>query len=171
VIDAGAGVALRPLSDDDAPAVSRILAEPEVSHWWLRQTWDRIVEDGSVSFAIVVGGKLVDHELVGGEVAGVIQYVEELDPDYVGAGVDVFVSDRFRGQGVGRLALRAVIDHLVRERGHHRITVDPAAGNARAIHVYEALGFRPVGVMHAYERGVDGAWHDGLLMEFVTVPE
>ena len=168
MIDAGAGVVLRPLSDDDAAAVSRILTEPEVSHWWLRQTWDRIVEDGSVTFAIVVGGKVTDGVVVGGDVAGVIQYQEELDPDYVGAGVDLFVSGRFQGQGVGRRALRALIDVLVRERGHHRITVDPAADNARAIHVYEALGFRRVGLMHAYERGSDGTWHDGLLMELVV---
>ena len=158
MIDAGDGVVLRPLRDDDEPVVSRILAEPEVSRWWLRQTWERIVEDGTVSFAIVAGGEL----------AGVIQYLEELDPDYHGAGVDLFVSDRFAGRRVGRRALQAVVDHLVRERGHHRITVDPAADNARAIHVYEALGFRRVGVMRAYERGVDGSWHDGLLMELVT---
>ena len=158
MIDAGAGVVLRPLRDDDAPVISRILAEPEVSHWWLRQTWDRIVEDGSVSFAIETDG----------DVAGMIQYSEELDPDYLGASVDLFVSDRFQGQAVGRRALRAVIGHLVDERGHHRITVDPAADNARAIHVYEALGFRAVGVMHAYERGSDGGWHDGLLMELVV---
>ena len=171
MIEAGAGVVLRPLRDDDAPAISRILAEPEVSHWWLRQTWDRIVEDGSVSFAIVVRDEVADGSVTEGEVAGVIQYVEELDPDYVGAGVDLFVSDHFQGRGVGRRALQAVIDHLVGERGHHRITVDPAADNARAIHVYEALGFRRVGVMHAYERGADGTWHDGLLMEFVTGAE
>ncbi|HMK93646.1 MAG TPA: GNAT family N-acetyltransferase [Thermoleophilia bacterium] len=157
MIRAGAGVVLRPLRDDDAPAISHILAEPEVSHWWLRQTWERIVEDGSVSFAIEADG----------EVAGLIQYHEELDPDYVSAAVDLFVSDRFAGRHVGRLALQAVVDHLVRERGHHRITVDPAADNARAIHVYEALGFRTVGVMHAYERGANG-WHDGLLMELVV---
>jgi aminoglycoside 6'-N-acetyltransferase len=158
VIDAGAGVVLRPLAGDDRPAVATILAEPAVAHWWLRQDWDRVVEDGAVSFAIVVDG----------EVAGVIQYHEELDPDYVSASVDLFVGTRFQGRRIGRRALRAVIDHLVRERGHHRITVDPAADNARAIHVYEALGFRRVGVMRAYERGADGSWHDGLLMELVV---
>jgi aminoglycoside 6'-N-acetyltransferase len=158
MIDAGGGVTLRPLRDDDRPWVDAILAEPEVADWWLRQDWGRVVEDGATSLAI----------LVDDEPAGVIQYHEELDPDYVSAGVDLFVGARFQDRRIGRRALQAVIDHLIRERGHHRITVDPAADNARAIHVYETLGFRRVGVMHAYERGVDGAWHDGLLMELVV---
>jgi RimJ/RimL family protein N-acetyltransferase len=39
---------------------------------------------------------------------------------------------------------------------------------ARAIHVYEKLGFRPVGVMRQYERVADGSWRDGLLMELIA---
>jgi RimJ/RimL family protein N-acetyltransferase len=47
------------------------------------------------------------------------------------------------------------------------ITIDPAAANQRAIRCYSAVGFRPVGVMRRYERGADGSFHDGLLMELV----
>jgi RimJ/RimL family protein N-acetyltransferase len=43
-----------------------------------------------------------------------------------------------------------------------------AAGNARAIRAYAAVGFRPVGVLRAYERGADGTWHDGLLMDLLA---
>jgi aminoglycoside 6'-N-acetyltransferase len=64
--------------------------------------------------------------------------------------------------------MRALMRHLVDDRGHHRFTVDPAVANQRAIHVYEKLGFRRVGAMRAYERGEDGVWRDGLLMEHVT---
>ena len=44
----------------------------------------------------------------------------------------------------------------------------PALENERAVHVYEKLGFRRVGVMRRYERGADGAWHDGLLTELLA---
>jgi len=58
---------------------------------------------------------------------------------------------------------------LIEERGHHRITIDPAADNAAAIRAYEKVGFRRVGVMREYERDHDGAgWHDGLLMELLA---
>ena len=45
--------------------------------------------------------------------------------------------------------------------------IDPAANNAAAIRAYEKAGFRPVGVMRRYERGPDGTWHDGLLMDML----
>ena len=49
-----------------------------------------------------------------------------------------------------------------------RITIDPAAHNARAIRCYEKVGFRPVGIMRKYERGHDGTFHDALLMDMLA---
>ena len=62
--------------------------------------------------------------------------------------------------------------HLIDDRGHHRITIDPATANAAAIRAYEKVGFRPVGVMRRHERDVDGdGWHDSLLMELLAGDE
>jgi aminoglycoside 6'-N-acetyltransferase len=61
------------------------------------------------------------------------------------------------------------VRHLIDERGHHRITIDPGTGNTAAIHSYEKVGFRPVGVMRRYERRVGSEeWRDGLLMELLA---
>jgi aminoglycoside 6'-N-acetyltransferase len=57
---------------------------------------------------------------------------------------------------------------LVEARGHHRLTIDPATGNTAAIRCYTRVGFRPVGVMRRYERGPDGTFHDGLLMDLLS---
>jgi aminoglycoside 6'-N-acetyltransferase len=46
--------------------------------------------------------------------------------------------------------------------------IDPAASNERAIKAYERVGFKPVGVMRSYERGPDGTFHDGLLMDLLA---
>ena len=54
------------------------------------------------------------------------------------------------------------------DRGHHRLIIDPAVANERAIATYASLGFKPVGVMRRYERGPDGTWHDGLLMDLLA---
>ena len=95
-----------------------------------------------------------------------IQYAEENEPDYRHAGIDVFLDPAVHGRGLGLDAILALAVHLVRDRGHHRLTIDPAAANEVAIACYAAAGFRPVGVMRAYERDGDGgAWHDGLLMD------
>ena len=153
----GDRVVLRPLTDHDAPAILTILAEPGVAAWWRRAEWEQVTEAGATVFAVMVGDAI----------AGCIQFTEETDPDYHSASIDVFVADAWQDRGVGSDAMRTLIAYLVGGRGHHRLTVDPAAANARAIHVYERLGFRPVGTMHAYERVADATWRDALLMELV----
>ena len=103
-----------------------------------------------------------------GIVAGSIQFSEELDPDYRHAGIDLFLTTTIHGQGVGRDAVRTLARYLLGERGHRRITIDPAASNERAIRAYRSVGFNVVGVMRDYERGPDGSWHDGLLLDLLA---
>jgi RimJ/RimL family protein N-acetyltransferase len=106
---------------------------------------------------------------VEGAVAGMVQFHEQLEPKYRHAGIDLFLDPAFQGRGLGTEVVIRVIDRLVRDRGHHRITIDPAAANAAAIRAYQKAGFKRVGIMRRYERDVDGeGWHDGLLMEFVA---
>jgi aminoglycoside 6'-N-acetyltransferase len=105
-------------------------------------------------------------------VAGMIQFHEELTPKYRHAGIDLFLDPALHGRGVGTEAVRQVVRHLMHERGHHRIVIDPAAANAAAIRSYEKVGFKPVGIMRRYERDVGGdGWHDGLLMELLAGEE
>lgn len=151
-------VRLRRARPDDAPALLAILGEPEVAEWWRRDEWERLDECDTVTFVVEVGGAT----------AGCIQYQEELDLDYCSAAVDIFISAAVHGRGVGTDALRTLITWLIDGRGHHRLTVDPAAANERAIHVYENLGFRPVGVLRAYERVAGDTWRDALLMELLA---
>jgi aminoglycoside 6'-N-acetyltransferase len=159
----GERVLLRPMTLDDVPAIFEIQAQPGVARWWgepaegdLREKADGT--EGVVAFAIEQEGELV----------GLIQYHEEDDPMYRHAGIDLFLSERVHGQGLGTDAVRTLARYLILERGHHRITIDPAADNAAAIRAYEKVGFRPVGVMRRYERVPGGDWHDGLLMDLLA---
>jgi aminoglycoside 6'-N-acetyltransferase len=104
---------------------------------------------------------------VDGKVAGSLQASEETDPDYRHAGIDLFLGPEFQGKGLGRDAIRIVARWLFDEQGHHRLTIDPSATNERAIRAYTAIGFKPVGIMRRYERGPDGTFHDGLLMDLL----
>jgi aminoglycoside 6'-N-acetyltransferase len=151
-------VTLRPATGADAPALLAILGEPQVAQWWRRDEWERLDEDEDVTFVIELDGVAV----------GCIQFDEEDDPDYRSAAVDIFVSAAVHGRGVGPDAMRTLIAWLIEARGHHRFTVDPAVANARAIHVYERLGFRRVGVMRRYERVEGDEWRDALLMELLA---
>lgn len=109
---------------------------------------------------------VVVHE---GEIIGAIQFAEENDPEFRHAGIDIFLTARRHGKGLGTDAVRTLARWLVRERGHHRLTIDPAAANTVAIRSYRKVGFKPVGIMRAYWRNHrTGVWEDGLLMDLLA---
>jgi aminoglycoside 6'-N-acetyltransferase len=156
-----ASVTLRPLLDGEVDRLAAVLARPGVREWWgLREDPEHEREglcNGGAAFAIEVQDAL----------AGWLGYNEELDPDCRYVSLDIFLAPEYQGRGLGRLALRLAAGWLFDQRGHHRLTIDPACANTRAIRAYEAVGFRPVGVMRRYERGADGNWHDNLLMDLL----
>ncbi|MDX6520643.1 MAG: aminoglycoside 6-N-acetyltransferase [Gaiellales bacterium] len=157
----GERLLLRPLGDGDIDRVAQIAAEPEVALWWGDLPRQELIDK-------VAGGDVVAMAIErDGAVIGLIQFSEERDPMYRHAGIDLFLSSSEQGLGLGREAVSLIVSHLFGDLGHHRITIDPAAANRRAIRCYSAVGFRPVGVMRRYERGPDGSFHDGLLMELL----
>jgi aminoglycoside 6'-N-acetyltransferase len=160
----GNGLRIRPGRYADVAALSRILSEPSVLEWWVEsEPPDEIAAKLlGESYAVLL---VVD---VDGAVAGGIEYTEENEPQYRHAGIDIYLGEEFTGRGVGAEAVRLLVDYLIDQRGHHRITIDPALANLRAIRCYEKVGFRPVGVMRGYERGPDGTFHDGLLMDLLA---
>ncbi|MFC0003955.1 GNAT family N-acetyltransferase [Micromonospora siamensis] len=160
----GRSVTLRPATDDDVAALAAIRAHPEVRRWWR----------GDDDLAGTVRADLDDDELTvyavehDGRVVGAIQWYEESDPDYRHASLDLFLDPEVRGRGLGGDAIRTLARHLIDSHGHHRITIDPAAANTAAIRAYAKVGFRPVGILRRYERGADGRWHDGVLMDLLA---
>jgi aminoglycoside 6'-N-acetyltransferase len=157
----GPRVVLRPARTDDVDELLSILREPEVARRWgrfeRRDVEDQFVGDAKV-FVIEVEG----------DVVGAIQYGEEDDPMYRHASIDILLTTTRHNQGIGSEAIRVLAKHLIADRDHHRLTIDPAADNHAAIRAYEKVGFSKVGVMRSYERGPDGTWHDGLLMEMLA---
>lgn len=160
----GEVVVLEPVTAEHVDDLVRIRRTDAVHHAWrsvdtdLARGWP-FDDPETVCFAVLVEGR----------VAGLVQYGEEEEPDYRHASIDIFLDPAVHGRGVGRDAVRTVARHLVHDRGHHRIVIDPAADNAAAIRCYAAVGFKPVGIMRAYERDADGdGWHDGLLMDLLA---
>jgi aminoglycoside 6'-N-acetyltransferase len=156
----GPRVTLRSTTPDDAAILTPIRNEPEIVRWWSE------LEPGEMEEWVLQDTVLAVE--VDDEVVGAIQFDEERDPMYRHAGIDVYLTAARHGQGLGTEAVRVLSRYLIEERGHHRLTIDPAAENRAAIRAYEKVGFRPVGVMRSYERGSDGTWHDGLLMDLLA---
>lgn len=159
----GERVTLRQLTHDDLPRILEIVLQPGVREWWSGYDMPRLRADtfetpGVTSLAVELGSELI----------GLVMYSEETDPFYKSAGVDITLDADHLGQGLGTDSLRTVAQHLFEARGHHRLTIDPAVDNERAIAAYRKVGFRPVGVMRAYEMDADGIYHDNLLMDMLA---
>jgi aminoglycoside 6'-N-acetyltransferase len=158
----GEHVTLRPISEDDLGPLAAIIREPGVAEWWgesdePERLRENLLMEGD-AWAIETDGEL----------AGWLGFTEETEPEYRSVGLDISLSGRFQGRGLGPDALRAAIRWFAEDRGHHRFTIDPAAHNERAIRAYSAVGFRPVGIMRRYERDTGGGYHDGLLMDLLA---
>ena len=160
----GDRVVLRPLRPSDVDELEVMFREPAVAPWWPRFDRAKIEDDllhpdeDTTVYAVTVDGEL----------AGIIESWEEDDPDYRHAGIDIALATRWHGTGAALDALRTLARHLVDTEGHHRLVIDPAVENERAIACYRKAGFRPVGVMRNYERGADGNFHDSLLMDMLA---
>ena len=160
----GTLVTLRPATTADIPVLAAIRRTPEVYARWR----------GGEDLAAAVAEDLADPDdrtfaiEYGGRVVGAVQWHAEEAPEYRHAGLDIYLDPAVHGRGLGTDSVRTLARHLVRDLGHHRLVIDPAADNAAAIACYRKVGFRPVGVMRQYERGSDGSWHDGLLMDLLA---
>ena len=156
-------ITITPTTEEDAPALRALHETPEVSQWWDLPDPGFPMHDEPEATRFTIR--------YGDEIAGLIQYGEETEPKYRSASIDIFVGPAFHNRGICTQAIRMVLDVLLGERGHHRVTIDPAAHNHAAIRCYEKAGFRPVGVMRLAERDSDGGgWHDSLMMELVVEP-
>ncbi len=144
---------LRPFEPSDAEALEALLAEPEVTRWWQDGDYER-----DTGWVVAVHGDL----------AGWVQYEEERYDWYPSVALDIALTTALHGRGYGRRVLRLAIEHFA-AKGHHRFTIDPRVDNERAIRSYAAAGFKPVGVLRAYERNPDGGWNDGLLMDLIVI--
>ena len=159
----GDRVTVRPGRAEDVQSLHAILTEPSVALWWgdpkpLNEIEAHLFASSDAVLLVIE---------VAGDAAGGIQYDEELNPQYRRAGIDVYLGERWQNRGLGTEAIRLVARFLFEQRHHHRLTIDPAVANTRAIAAYEKVGFRPVGIMRQYERGADGSWHDGLLLDLL----
>ena len=145
-----------PSFDED---IWRIVRSPEIRSWWSEPDepgWPRH-EEMNHCYYLVVGDD--PHP------RGFITWYSVDNEHYEFAGIDLFLGASAHGQGFGREAVYVMAEFLFRQ-GHHRLVIDPAASNQRAIRCYEAIGFKRIGIARKYEWAADNSgWRDGLLLD------
>ena len=159
----GQRVTLRSLTEADLPCALEILLQPGVAEWWSGYDIARLGEEALGDPTVTTLAVEFEDEMI-----GIVMFTEVADPYYRSAGIDIALAAPRTGLGLGSDTLRTLARYLFEVRGHHRLTIDPAVDNLRAIAAYRKVGFKPVGVMRAHEKGPDGTFHDNLAMDMLA---
>ena len=151
-------VTLRAPNQHDLDPLLEILAEPEVSLWWVGYTPERVQQefiDAPETTRIIE---------VGGVCAGALVVLRGADAEYPTTVMHLFIGTAFRGRRIGEETLALAIRHEF-AHGIARVTLDPNVANEGAIRSYERLGFRRIGVLRDYQVRPGGHLEDALFLD------
>jgi L-amino acid N-acyltransferase YncA len=164
-------VTIRDASPDDAEAICRVYNQgiedrvatletecrtPEERHEWMAARGPRHPVLVADSDGVVTGW------------ASLNRFNPRPAYDHV-ADLSVYVERAWRGRGVGRALLAALIERG-RLLGYHKLVLAAFPDNAAGMALYARLGFTRVGVYR--EQGqLDGRWVDVVVMERLLCPD
>jgi aminoglycoside 6'-N-acetyltransferase len=141
---------LRPAGADDVDCLVAWHADPDVSRYWDDETFARTEMEERLARDDVEAW-IVEEER---EPVGYLQVHSD--------GLDMFLIPTARGRGLGPDAARAMAEHLLRDRGRERVTVDPYAWNEGAVRAWRRAGFVEIS-RHEADADYTAPW---ILMEF-----
>jgi phosphinothricin acetyltransferase len=158
---------IRPAGEVDVPAITEIYNEAVVNTTATFDTEPKTLEDRLQWLR----GHDAKHPVLvaesGGTVTGWASLTKWSDrcAYETTSEVSVYVHKDFRGRGLGKQLLGALVE-AGEKAGAHYLLARITEGNARSIHLHELFGFTVVGVMH--EVGFKfGKFRDVTLMERV----
>jgi RimJ/RimL family protein N-acetyltransferase len=177
----GDKVILRPFSEDDLPAMSEALLDPEAriltgsvhdeaqaraplapdeakaARDWLRTRSD---QPDRLDLAVVdkESGACVGEAVL-----------NQWDPGNESCNFRIFIGPKGRDRGLGTEATRLIVGYGFERLGLHRISLEVYAFNPRARRAYEKAGFRTEGVLRESLR-YNGEWIDATVMS-ILAPE
>ena len=162
---------LRPIEAADVDHLLRWQSDAAVMRWWGQLapllTRAEIERDVAGRFAATDGCLYLLIETNDGRPVGRLD-VERIDARHRGAEVMLYIGESAaHGNGYGTDALAAACRYLFEQRGIHRVALTVMAANARAIAVYERLGFRPEGTLR-HHLWMDGAPVDEVAMSLLA---
>ncbi|WP_143315011.1 GNAT family N-acetyltransferase [Clostridium sp. HBUAS56017] len=80
------------------------------------------------------------------------------------AEVSIYIGEEFRGKGVGKALLNALIKES-EENGFWTLQSGIIRENVKSIELHKMCGFRELGIREKVARMSNGVWHDVVLME------
>jgi phosphinothricin acetyltransferase len=158
-------ITIRDANRDDASAIAVIYNQGIVDRLATLETEERTVEERR-AWLEARGPR---HPVIVAEAQGQVVGFGSLNVfnprrayDHV-ADFSLYVERSWRGKGVGRILLQALVDRASRI-GYHKMVLSAFPFNPAGMALYRKLGFRVVGVYK--EQGfLDGQWVDTIIME------
>ena len=154
----------RPAAPADAAAIARIYNEGIEDRLATFETEPRAPDD--VQGRLVHGFPLVVAETGQGKVAAWASATPYRPSRGAYSGIaefSIYVGRAFRGRGVGRATLAALIE-VAEARGLWKLVGRVFPENEASLSLCRSLGFREVGVYRRHGR-LDGSWRDVVIVE------
>lgn len=135
---------IRPMEERDLDQVVQIEEENFSMPWSRKSFLDTLQLPHAIYVVAEREGRIAGY-------CGCYQILEEAEI------VNVAVDKAFRGRGIGRRMLTELM-RLGEERGSFAYTLEVRVSNAPAIHLYESLGFKSLGIRkNFYEKPTEDA--------------
>ena len=162
----GERTVLRPFTEADAAVMAEIIEDPDVVRFTGEPSAELTVERlrdwyGSRSAQTDRLDLAVTDRATGELVGEVVLF--EWDARARGCTFRTLIGPRGRGRGLGTEATRLIVGHGFEQLGLHRIELEAYGHNARALRVYEKVGFVREGVRREADFR-DGRWLYWVLM-------
>jgi RimJ/RimL family protein N-acetyltransferase len=166
----GDTVALRPVAASDLPGMRRWFDDPEtMRHWGIPRPF--VLER---QFEHDLDGRFSGYERAGyftildpdSEPIGRIDY-DEVDELNRSCEIGILIGEAdARNKRYGSDAIIALLRHLFRDRGMHRVALTVLEWNERAIRAYRRIGFQQEGLLRDH-RFADGRYVSELQMSML----
>jgi putative acetyltransferase len=162
-------ITIRPAIPDDAEGFAEVFASRSAANGTLQhpytspEIWRTRLSGNTTTrdclFVAVVNGKIVGN-------AGVHSVSESPREKHV-CGLGIGIAEPYQGRGVGRALMNACLDFADRWANYSRVQLTVHADNARAIKLYESLGFVIEG-RHCDDSFREGGYVDAIFMGRLT---
>ena len=163
-------VVIRPATEDDAEGFAQVFADRSAALGTLQHPYTtaelwrtRLTASGpgnrQAMFVALVNGRMVGN-------AGVHPVSDNPRLRHV-CGIGISIMTRYQGLGIGRMLMNMTLDFAERWANYSRIELTVHADNARAIKLYESLGFLHEG-RHRDFSFREGGYVDALFMARCT---
>ena len=163
-------ITIRPATEEDAEAFAKVFADRSASNGTLQHPYTSAevwrtrlagnVGTRQVTFAAVVNGRVVGN-------AGLHPINDNPRQKHV-CSLGISIAEAYQGRSVGRALMNACLDFADNWANYARVELTVHADNARAVKLYESLGFAHEGRLRDFSFR-EGGYVDALFMGRVTV--